>query len=202
MDPQQPPPPRDEPEGAPSPQGNWNQAPPQQQQGNWQQSPQQPGWAPPPQQQQGWGQSGYSAPPPRPTGVTLASIFLIIMGVLWALGGAACSIGGGAIGGMDFQQFEGLGGAIGGALLVAGIIGIVIGIAQILAGAGALSGKGWARVTGIIVAAVAAVLLILGGLSGLGEDAASGVVTLVIGVLYALAAWAFIQAGPYFAYRR
>ena len=44
--------------------------------------PQQPQWSPPPQQPMGWGGPGYGGPPPRPTGVTLASIFLIVMGVL------------------------------------------------------------------------------------------------------------------------
>ena len=50
---------------------------------------QQPQWTPPPQQPTGWGGPSYGAPPPRPTGVTLAGIFLIVMGVLYALGGAA-----------------------------------------------------------------------------------------------------------------
>ena len=44
--------------------------------------------------------AGYSAPPPRPVGVTIGSIWLIVLGILWILGGAACAVGGGVIGGL------------------------------------------------------------------------------------------------------
>ena len=165
------------------------------------QPPPQPQWSPPPPSQAGWGMGG-AMPPQRPMGVTLGSIYLIVMGVLWTLGGAACAIGGGAIGGINVPEMPGIGGAIGGALLVVGIIALLLGILQIAAGAGAMSGKNWARVTGIIVASIAAILFLLGGITSLGQDASSGVVTLVIGALYALTAFVLIQAGPYFAFRR
>lgn len=165
--------------------------------------PAEPGWAPPPSQPQGgWGPGNLGAPQ-RPTGVTLGSIFLIVMGVLWLLGGAACAIGGGAIGGINVPEMPGgLAGALGGALLVFGIIALAIGILQIAAGAGAMAGKGWGRVIGMIVSIVAAIIFLLGGLSALGEDAGSAIFTLLVGVLYALTAWVLIKAGPYFAYRR
>jgi hypothetical protein len=152
----------------------------------------------------GWGGPGYAAPPPRPLGVTLASLFLIVMGVIFLLGGAACAVGGGAIGGMNFSQVPGLSGAIGGALLVAGIIALLLGILQIAAGAGGFGGRGWARWIGIVFSIILAFLLILGGVSSMGarEGAGGGITSLAIGVLYALSAWAFIQAGPYFAWRR
>ena len=194
MDQQQPPPQEPQPQQAPT------QPPPQQ----WQQPPQQPQWTPPPQQPMGWGGPGYAAPPPRPLGVTLGSIWLIVGGILFLLGGAACAVGGGAIGGLTFNQVPGLSGAIGGALLVAGIIAIVLGIAQIAAGAGGLGGRGWARWTGIIVSVILAFFLILGGVSSMGarEGAGGGITSLVIGVLYALTAWGFIQSGNWFAWRR
>jgi hypothetical protein len=137
-------------------------------------------------------------------GVTLAGIFLIIMGVLFLLGGAACAVGGGAIGGMDFPEVPGLSGALGGALVVGGIIALALGVVQIAAGAGGFGGKGWARWTGIILSIILAFFLILGGVSSMGarDGAGGGILTLVIGVLYALSAWAFIQAGPWFAWRR
>jgi hypothetical protein len=140
------------------------------------------------------------APPQRPTGVTLGSIYLIVMGVLLALAGAACGIFGGALGTAQ-SQLPGAG-FLGGAVLVIGLILLVLGILQIAAGAGALGGKGWGRWTGIIVAAILAVLSILSAVSALGTDVTSAIVTLIIGVLYALTAWAFIQASAFFAARR
>jgi len=204
MDPQQPPPPRNEPEGAPPPQGTWNQAPPQQQQGNWQQSPQQPGWAPPPQQQQGWGQTGYSAAPARPMGVTLAAIFYIIVGVLLLLGGLLALLGGGMLGGLDLEGMPGLGGVLGGALFVIGLIIIVVAILFLASGIGSLQGKNWARVLGIVLGVIGAVLGVLGILGGMGGgvDASGLIWNVVFTALYALAAWALYQAAPYFAYRR
>jgi hypothetical protein len=95
-------------------------------------------------------------------------------------------------------------GALAGMAVVGGVIVLVLGILKIAAGAGALSGKGWARWTGIILSAIFAVLMILGGVSSLGQrdGMVSAVVTIVIGVLYALTAWAFVQASAFFASRR
>lgn len=165
---------------------------------------QDPQWAPPPQQPMGWGGGGM-APAERPMGVTLGSIFLIVMGVLFALGGAACGLLGGAfVGGLGTGEASGLFGMLAGIAFVAGLIALILGILQIAAGAGALGGKGWARWTGIIVAVIFAVFMILGGITSLGaEDGmVSAIVSLVIGVLYALTAWAFIQASAWFLARR
>src|SRR4051795_157969 len=99
--------------------------PPPQPQPQWtpeQQPPQQPQWTPPPQQPVGWGGPGYGGPPPRPLGVTLAGIFLIVMGVLWLLGGAACAVGGAALVGFgnQVQNGSGLFGAAAGGGVVCG----------------------------------------------------------------------------------
>ena len=163
---------------------------------------QQPQWTPPPQQPAGWGGPGYGGAPVRPTGVTLAAIYLIVMGVLLALAGAACGVFGSAVGSAD-SQIAGLGG-LGMGIVVIGLIILVLGIASIAAGAGALSGKGWARWTGVIISILLAVLLILGGLGSLGSSngATGGITTLAIGILYALSAWALIQATAFFAARR
>src|SRR4051795_6207186 len=86
------------------------------------QQPQQPQWTPPPQQPAGWGGPGSGVPPPRPLGVTLAGVFLIIMGVLWLLGGAACAVGGAALVGFgnQVQNGSGLFGAAAGGGVVCG----------------------------------------------------------------------------------
>ena len=173
------------------------------------QTPSQPQWTPPPQQPAGWGAPGYGGPPVRPTGVTLAAIYLIVMGVLLALAGAACGLLGGAVGSID--PGAGAGGNpfafAGGLLAVFGIIILVLGILSIAAGAGALGGKGWARWTGVIVSVlfvILGVLIMVGSLGNL--DASGGATSLIfwviITVAYALTAWALIKANDYFAYRR
>ena len=131
---------------------------------------QQPQWSPPPQQPTGWGAPGYGGAPPRPTGVTLASIYLIVMGVLLVLGGAACGLAGGALFGVGSGvDTSGVFGALAGIAVVAGLIAAVLGILQIAAGAGAMGGKGWGRWIGIILSVIFAILFILGGLSALGR---------------------------------
>ncbi len=166
------------------------------------QQPQQPQWSPPPQQPQGWGGPGYGGAPVRPTSVTLSAIYLIVMGILVGLVGGCAAAGGALIGSAD-SNVPGLGG-VGAAVGVFGIIILIIGILQIAAGAGSLTGAGWARWTGIIVSIIFAILLILGGLGSLtgSNGVGSGIVSLVLGVVYALVAWVFIQASAYFSMRR
>jgi hypothetical protein len=163
--------------------------------------PQQPQWSPPPQQPAGWGAAG-PGPVERPTGVTLAAIYLIVMGVLVGLLGACVGVLGGAAGGLE-SQLPGIG-MIGGAIAVFGIIILILGILHIVAGAGALGGKGWARWTGVVVAVIMAILLALGGISSLGQEQGltGGLVSIVLAVLYAGSAWALVQATAFFAYRR
>ena len=165
---------------------------------------QQPQWSPPPQQPTGWGGPGYGGAPPRPTGVTLAAIYLIVMGVLIALAGAACGLLGGAVSTAD-QQLPGFG-AFGGLIAIIGIVLLVLGIASIAAGAGALGGKGWARWTGVIVSVLMVIFGVLGILGSLGSTVGSNmtgmVFWLIVTVAYALTAWALISASAFFSYRR
>src|SRR5687768_4942742 len=185
MDQQQPPPQRPgEPPQQQPPQQQWQQPPPQQQ---WQQQPQQ-GWTPPPQQPMGWGGPGYAAPPPRPLGVTLASIFLLVMGVLFLLGGACSAAFGGVFSGAEGQIGDqvppGFVGFFTGFLFVAAILALIFGIAQIAAGAGAISGRGWARWIGIVFSIILAIVIILIGVSSMNTRDGAGVAItfLVIGV--------------------
>jgi hypothetical protein len=167
--------------------------------------PAQPQWTPPPQQPVGWGGPGYGGPPARPTGVTLAAIYLIVMGVLIALVGGCAAIGGAALGQLGSTTTNsGVFGAAGGILAGIGIFIVVLGILSVVAGAGALGGRGWARWTGIVISVIFAILLILGGLTSLtAQNGMTGAVgSLVVGVLYALTAYALISAGAFFSYRR
>ena len=201
MDPQQPP------QGQPPAQGDaptQAERPPQQ----WQQPPSQPQWNPPPQQPMGWGGPGYAAPPPRPLGVTLASLYLIVAGILFLLSGACSAAFGGLFSGAGSQVTNqlpsGFLGLAAGFLFFVAILALIFGIAQIAAGAGAMAGRSWGRWTGIIFSIVLAFFLILIGVSGLGDNRSTGVAVafLLAGVLYALSAWAFIQSGNWFAWRR
>ncbi|CAN5722820.1 hypothetical protein BH23CHL7_BH23CHL7_08920 [soil metagenome] len=187
---------------SPQPQPQWTEPqPPPQPPSQW--------TSPPPAPQSGWGAGG-PARPERPTGVTLAAIYLIVMGVLLALGGAACGVFGGALttvdpgtSGVDGNLF-----AIGGAALaLMGIIVLVLGVLSIAAGAGALGGKGWARWTGIVVSGLFVVLGLVAIVSSLGNLNEQGVATglvfwAVITALYGLTAYALIRAKAYFAARR
>ncbi len=167
--------------------------------------PQQPQWTPPPQQPAGWGGPGYGTAPVRPTGVTLAAIFLIIMGVLYGLLGGCTTIGGAGLSQLGAgTENSGIFGAAGGILAGLGVFILIIGILQIAAGAGSLSGRGWARWTGIVISVILAVLLLLGGVSTMTQQngMTGGIGSIVVGVLYALTAYALIAAGPFFAARR
>ena len=95
-------------------------------------------------------------------------------------------------------------GALGGIIAGVGIFILILGILQIVAGAGALGGRGWARWLGIVLSVIFAVILLLGALGTMmsNNGFTSGLVSLIVGVLYALTAYAFIVAGPYFAARR
>lgn len=188
MDPNQPP-------SQPPSQPQWTPPPPSQ-------TPSEPQWTPPPQQPTGWGGPGYAGPPVRPTGVTLASIFLIVMGVLTGLLGGCATLGGALVSSQDFQ-LPGLG-AMGAFVAGLGIFILILGILSIVAGAGALGGKSWGRWTGIVISVIMAILLVLGGITSFAarDGAVGGISSLVVGVLYALSAWALIQASAYFAARR
>jgi hypothetical protein len=163
--------------------------------------PQQPQWSPPPQQQPGWGGGG-PAPVERPMGVTLGAIYLIVMGALATLGGACVAMAGGMLGGAGVDDPTGIFGAIAGMALIGGLIVIVIGVLHIVAGAGALGGKGWARWLGVALSVIMAILLGLSALSTIGQDITSALVSLVLAALFVGTAWAFVQANAFFAYRR
>jgi hypothetical protein len=170
-----------------------------------QQPPQQPQWSPPPQQPMGWGGPGYGGPPPRPTGVTMGAIFLIVMGVLTGLVGACSSLLGGAVGSAGGQDTTGLLSGLGMGLAVVGIILLVLGVLSVAAGAGALGGRGWARWLGVVISVVYVIFGVLGLLGSLAARSGSSTTglgfSLVIAIGYALTAFAFISAGAYFARR-
>lgn len=169
------------------------------------QQPQQPQWSPPPQQPApGWGAPGYAAPPPRPMGVTVTGVFFVIWGVLVSLFGVLFLIGGQVLSGAD-TEFPGFGN-VGGAVTLIGAFLLVLGILTLASGIGVFMSKLWARIIGIIMGVLWLIiggLVLLGSLGSEGQSDASGIVVFgVVTVLSALAVWALVRAGTYFAYRR
>jgi hypothetical protein len=136
--------------------------------------------------------------------VTGAGIVMIAIGVLITLFGLLTLLVGGILGGaasgLDFQApgFGALAGAAAGALLVFAFILLAIGILDIVAGASVLGRRGWARITGIVLAAI----LALFGLGGLGSDTGGGTI-FSIGWLAANAfiIWALATTGRWFVAR-
>src|SRR6476620_11336591 len=89
-------------------------------------------WTPPPQQPTGWGGPGYGGPPPRPTGVTLAAIYLIVMGILIGLVGGCAAVGGAAFGSLGAgTENSGAFGALGAFLAGLGIFILILGVISI-----------------------------------------------------------------------
>src|SRR3954463_2577226 len=101
----------------PPPPPQWT-PPPQQQQP-------QPQWTPPPQQPMGWGGPGYGGPPPRPFGVTLAAVYLILSGLFVAGFFGGCGLLFGGIG-TSVSGSNSTAQAIGGSILVFGIVALVV----------------------------------------------------------------------------
>jgi hypothetical protein len=163
--------------------------------------PAQPQWTPPPQQPVGWGGPGYSGPPMRPTGVTLAAIYLIVMGILLALVGACTTLVGGGV--ADLENQAGSGTVFGGAFAIFGLIILVVAIAGIVGGVGAMNRSGWGRWVSIVVSVIMVIVFALLTIAFLGGRATGiGFGVAVVAILYALCAWAMISAGGYFSYRR
>lgn len=164
------------------------------------QQSQQSQWSPPPQTPSGWGQTdSYAAPATRPGAVTFAGIFLIIMGVLYLLFAVLAFLGGAALGGTFGEE----GGVFAGILSFFGAILLIFAVAQLAGGIGAMQGKNWGRLTGIVISVIVLLFLVLGLPAAMGSGETSSMVfSLALIVLYGLTIWALAKAGPYFASRR
>jgi hypothetical protein len=208
-----------------APQQPWQApvAPPQQQ---WQQPPQQPqGWQ---QQQQGWQQQAPAYPPPPP-GYAQAqqgwsaeppygsSAFAALAGLILVLFGLAVA----AIGAWSFTQGPEIGrfirdndvGIFGtqipretlrAVLSPMPAVLIVVGILQLLSGAGVFAHKGWARALGLLLALLG--LLVALFAVSLAVALAPGasipvIISVVLLIGYALVVLALIAGGNHFRRR-
>jgi hypothetical protein len=140
---------------------------------------------------------------PRPGIVTGAGGTLIALGVLTGLFGLVMLLGAsifaGAAGSIDTSQMPGASGffgAVAGALIVLTLIIIGFGVLQFIAGLKILSGRGWARITGIVLAIIG----LLFGLAGLGGDNGP-LLGLVLVVANGFVLFALFTTGDWFAAR-
>jgi hypothetical protein len=140
--------------------------------------------------------------------VTGAGVVLIVMGVLtliiglFGLLGAAMIAGAVGTVGESAEAPVGFGnmmGAFAGLIVVFVILILAWGVLQIVAGAKAMSGRNWARITGIVVAIIGALL----ALSGLANPEAGGtvIINIVMAAAYAFAAFALATSGRWFGSR-
>jgi hypothetical protein len=138
--------------------------------------------------------------------VTAAGVVMIIFGALLSLLGVFALIGGAFISGSGSSldsQFPGMGGvtagAVGGVIIVFALIFLALGILDILAGANVFGGRGWARITGIVLAAIFAVISLL----GIGGSSQNGgiIVTLLIIAGNVFIIWALATTGSWFGAR-
>jgi hypothetical protein len=132
--------------------------------------------------------------------VTLAAIFLIVMGVLQILAGAGCGLVGGRVND-QFGSWDSSGavGTLGIGVAALGVIVLLVGVAGIVAAAGIMQAKGWGRTTGIIVSIVAIIAFTLGALGTGSIDSTAQLVLIVIAVLYGFTVWALYSSAPYFS---
>lgn len=150
------------------------------------------------------------APPPampaphgRPGLVTGAGIAMIVMGGLITLLGLLTLLLGGLFGGVagaiEFRApgFGGFAGLAAGILIVFAVILLAIGILDIVAGANVLGRRGWARITGIVLAVILG-LISLGGIGGANGSGTFSVVWLVVN---GFIIWALATTGGWFAAR-
>lgn len=167
----------------------------------------QPQWTPPPQPASGWAQNEHATGPARPSGVTLAGVFYIAVGVLVTLFGFGVLVVGQAIGGLEgVLEVPGLAGAASGVVTVLAALILVLGILFFVSGVGVLLGKNWARLIGMtvgVIGAVIGVLSVIGALSQLEEIGIAGLlIWVLITILFIASVWALGRSGTYFAYRR
>jgi hypothetical protein len=147
-------------------------------------------------------------PPPRPASVTVAAVFLIVLGVLIALIGlllTGIGVAWPAIRNQPELATEAgrLPDSFGIFMLVVGLILLAWALADVVAGIFVMQRRQWARIAGIVTGAV-------GGLVGipfmLPTDAGVNVAGLVValplagGHLYAM--WVLIRAGRWFSPER
>lgn len=161
----------------------------------------------PPPPATGWGSAPAATVVPRPTGVTVASVILMILGIIIGLFGALFFAAGSIVGQLNPGQLNAPGvpaGAIASVINVLGVIAVAYGLASLIAGIGSFTQRDWGRILGIIVGILGLLFGLLGLLGALspGADAGSLVFSLALVVLFGFVVYALATAGRWYAARR
>jgi hypothetical protein len=161
-------------------------------------TPAEPSWSAPPP-------PAASVVPPRPGIVTAAGITLIAIGILTLLIGLLVLLGSALFAGAAGSGLEmpgtpgvptGMFTAFAGFILVFALIVLGWGALQVLTGIKVLGGRGWARITGIVVGVIGALLAV----SGLGGgESSSVVIAIAFLAANAFVIWALATSGGWFA---
>jgi hypothetical protein len=140
--------------------------------------------------------------PQRPGSVTTAAVLLIVLGVLVALFGLLSLFAGAVFPSLadspEFrEQFGEMSPALGGLFLVFGGVLLAYGVIEVVTGIFLLPGRGWARITGLIVAVLGILFSLLGVLPG--EDGAGvSILFVVLLAAYGYVAWVLASTGSWF----
>jgi len=197
---------------APAPGPAWGQPPaPAAAPAGWAQ-PQPPapapggGWAQP-QPTSGWVQPATTKGPVTIL-ARIAGLLLLLLGLFWGAIGALLIVGGTAfhfltdrisvLNTTDANSVNAAGNVVGGVIAGFGVVMLVLAVVEVLGGIGALFGKGWGRVIGILYSLVFGAFLLLALTSGTraatdaGADSGAGSGLIVILVMFLLYLYALV----------
>lgn len=163
-----------------------------------------PGSQPPSEPVPAWSDrpTGYVPQPIRPGSVTIASVVLIVQGVLVGILGFFFLLVGvmfpTIISMQEFRdQFGDISEAAGSVFVLFGLLFLADGILQVVSGGYALPGRPWARITGLIAGVLGALIALVGVLPAEGT---AGVnlffVVMLIGYVYVV--WVLVANGAWF----
>ncbi len=169
----------------------------------------QPGWGQPQPAQTGWVMPASVAQAPGKVSglVIIAALFLLLVGVLTAIGGGILMLGGTVLGQLGTTDTgTGVFGALGGFIAGVAVVVIVWALLEIFGAFGMLFRRGWGRALGFIVGIIGALftgLALLASLGSLGSTDGSSagagvVVVLVVFLGYAVTVFALVRGGGHF----
>lgn len=161
-------------------------------------------------QQGGYGQYGQSAVPAKPGGVVTSAVLGFVYGAFGVLGSLALIIGGAAASGVGMDdEIPGLGavaGAVGGILIIVGVLILAWTVVMIWGSVWALTGR--SRVMLLVGGSIALAFTLVGFLGNLAESSDAGPGGVFWSLLFLLGALAIVvllslrSAGSFFAAHR